>query len=147
MTTTGMPASGAPKASVAFKDLRIMVVEDQDDTRVLLRKMLRSMGIVDLVETPDGRAALERLDLDDDRPFDVVICDWMMPEMSGLDLLREVRRRFPKMPFLMVTGKVDPAAVKSAAASGVSGYIAKPFSQAQIEAKLRILARHTAPAA
>jgi CheY-like chemotaxis protein len=118
--------------------LRILIVEDQESTRSMLREMVRSIGAGAVFVAASGREALTLLE-DEDAAINVIVCDWMMPEMTGLELLTEVRRRHPKLPFLMVTGKVDPEAVKQAAKGGVSGYIAKPVSRAQIEVKLRIV--------
>ncbi len=70
---------------------------------------------------------------------DLVLCDWNMPGMSGLDFLRQVRSVGLEIPFLMVTGRADKESVIEAKDAGVSAYIAKPFSQTQLEAKLRIL--------
>jgi two-component system chemotaxis response regulator CheY len=120
--------------------LRVLIVEDQTSTRTMLRDMVRSLGIETVLTAHDGREALGVIEAEDDL-INLIICDWVMPEMSGLELLTEVRRRYPHMPFLMVTGKADREAVKTAIDGGVSGYIAKPFSRAQIEIKLRILGR------
>jgi two-component system chemotaxis response regulator CheY len=104
----------------------------------MLREMVRSLGVGAVFAAESGREALGILE-DASSAVNVVICDWMMPQMTGIELLAEVRRRYPKTPFLMLTGKVDPEAVKQAVQGGVSGYIAKPVSRAQIEVKLRII--------
>jgi CheY-like chemotaxis protein len=120
--------------------LRVLIVEDQENTLSMLREMVRSVGAGAVFGAMNGREALGILE-NTTSAVNVIVCDWMMPEMTGLELLAEVRRRYPKIPFLMLTGKVDPDAVKQAVQGGVSGYIAKPVSRAQIEVKLRIVGR------
>ena len=67
-----------------------------------------------------------------------------MPKMNGVELLRQLRTVDPDVPFLMVTGRSDMESVVEAKSSGVTGYIRKPFSPAELEAKLRILLHRVA---
>lgn len=121
-----------------FSDFRVLVVEDQSDVRSMLRKVLSDLGITQIFEASDGREAL--LFMDDAFDFvNLVICDWNMPSMSGMDLLRQLRTVNNDMPFLMITGRSDKDSVVAAKGAGVSAYIRKPFSPKQVEAKLRIL--------
>lgn len=120
------------------QDLKILLVEDQGEARAMIRNMLSEFGITQIFEAPDGREALKFIDNAFDF-IDLVICDWNMPAMSGVELLRQVRTVFPDMPFLMVTGRSDLESVVEAKSSGVTGYIRKPFSAAQLEAKIRIV--------
>jgi two-component system chemotaxis response regulator CheY len=71
--------------------------------------------------------------------IDVVICDWNMPKLSGIDLLRQMRSVYPDVPFLMITGRSDVESVSMAKASGVTAYIRKPFSSGASEVKLRVI--------
>lgn len=121
-----------------FEDLKILLVEDQSDVRAMLRGMLFEFGITQVFECPDGRQALTFIDTAFDF-VDVIICDWNMPGLSGVELLRQLRTVYPGVPFLMITGRSDMDSVIEAKSSGVSGYIRKPFSKAQLEAKLRIM--------
>jgi len=118
--------------------LGVMVVDDQPAARVMLKKMLKEMGIQQVFEAPNGRDALAFFDSAPEM-VDVILCDWNMPAMSGLDFLRQVRSAGIEIPFLMVTGRADKDSVIEAKDAGVSAYIAKPFSQMQLEAKLRVL--------
>ena len=68
--------------------------------------------------------------------IDLIICDWRMPRMSGLELLIEVRDEYPDMPFMMVTGNSDMESVSAAARHDVSAYIRKPYSPQQFKEKL-----------
>lgn len=118
--------------------LKVLVVEDQSDARAMLRNMLMELGITQIFEASDGREALRFMD----SAFDfvnLVICDWNMPGMTGLDFLRQLRTVDPATPFLMITGRSDMHSVVEAKTAGVTGYIRKPFSPKQLEAKLRVI--------
>lgn len=119
-------------------DLKVLIVEDQIEARSMIRNMLMELGVHQVFDAPDGREALKFIDSAFDF-VDLIICDWNMPEMSGVELLRQLRTVDPDIPFLMVTGRLDMSSVVEAKASGVTGYIGKPFSSQQLEAKLRII--------
>ncbi|MCB1592252.1 MAG: response regulator [Alphaproteobacteria bacterium] len=125
-----------------FKDLKVLVVEDQNEARAMLRNMLGELGITQIFEASDGREAFSFVD----SAFDLVnfiLCDWNMPGMTGVEFLRQVRSVNMDTPFLMITGRGDMGSVTEAKSSGVTGYIKKPFSASQLEAKIRIiLQRH-----
>lgn len=118
--------------------LKVLIVEDQQEVRSMLRNTLMGLGINQVFESGDGREALSFID----SAFDfvnVIVCDWNMPKMSGVELLRQIRTVDPDVPFLMITGRTDIDSVVEAKSSGVSGYLSKPFSPQQLEAKLRII--------
>ena len=119
-------------------EIRILIVEDQPDARALLRGMLGEMGVTQIFESKDGREALTFMDAAFDF-VDLIICDWNMPGMSGLDLLRQLRTVDPNLPFLMITSRGDLDSVMAAKSANVTGYIRKPFSLAQLDAKIRII--------
>lgn len=121
-----------------LEGLRVMLVDDQIESRALLRNMLIEMGISQVFDAPDGRQALSFLDSAFDM-IDVILCDWNMPHMSGVELLRQLRTVSPDTPFLMISGRADIDSIMEARDSGVTAYIRKPFSVHQLEAKLRIL--------
>src|SRR5262249_29512720 len=118
---------------------RLLLVDDQSSARVMARKMLKELGLSQVFEAPNGREAMKLLDGAGDM-IDLIMCDWNMPEMTGLELLQQVRSLGLDIPFLMVTGRADMDSVMEAKGAGVSAYIAKPFSQLQLEAKLRATA-------
>lgn len=123
--------------------MRVLIVEDQQEARSMLRNMLLELGINQIFEASDGRDALTFLDSAMDL-IDMVICDWNMPRMNGVELLRQLRTVNPEVPFLMITGRGDMQSVVEAKGSGVSGYIRKPFSPAQLEVKLRVMKQKVA---
>lgn len=124
--------------SSQFADLKVLIVEDEAEVREMLRNMLAELGVGQVTETADGTEAMTFIDSAFDF-INLVICDWNMPGMSGVDLLRQIRTADPSLPFLMVTGRGDKDSVVEAKLSGVTAYIHKPFSSKQLEAKLRII--------
>lgn len=117
---------------------RIMIVDDQADMRAMIKNMLTELGVTQIFEASDGKQALmfidDALDL-----IDVIICDWNMPNMSGVEVLRQLRSVDTALPFLMVTGRSDMVSVTEAKVSGVTAYISKPFSLDQLENKLKVV--------
>ena len=126
--------------SDGFEKLKVLIVEDQQDARVILANMLKELGIHQVFEASDGQEALQFVDIAIDF-VDIILCDWNMPNMPGIELLRQVRSTGATMPFLMITGRGDKASVIEAKGSGVSGYIRKPYSPAELEVKLRVIAQ------
>ncbi len=124
--------------STGFNELKVLLVDDQSEARAMLRNMLIEMGVNQIFEASNGKEALKFMD----SAFgliNLIVCDWNMPSMTGVALLRQLRTVEPHMPFLMVTGRSDVESVVEARASGVTAYIRKPFSVKQLEAKLRII--------
>lgn len=125
---------GAP----VIDKLKILVIEDQQDARAMLRNMLGELGITQIFEAGSGREGMRFLDSAFDF-VDLILCDWNMPEMNGITLLKQLRTVDPELPFLMITGRSDMDSVFEAKTAGVTAYIKKPFSLTQLEAKLRII--------
>lgn len=100
--------------------------------------MLAELGINQVFEAVDGKQAMSFMD-DAMDMIDMVICDWNMPSMSGVEVLRQLRSVDTGMPFLMVTGRNDMSSVSEAKASGVTAYISKPFSLDQLENKISVI--------
>ncbi len=121
-----------------LEELKVLIVEDQQDARAMLRNMLSELGITQIFEAGDGREAMRFMD----SAFDfvnVIVCDWNMPSMTGVEFLRQLRTVDGDVPFLMVSGRSDMNSVVEAKTAGVTGYIRKPFSPAQLETKLRVI--------
>ncbi len=125
-----------------FDDLKVLLVEDQHDVREMVVRMLKDTGIKNIQECANGKEAITKLEAN----YNVVICDWNMPEMSGVEMLRQLRLADKGLPFLMMTGRADAESVIEARKSGVTGYISKPFTAQQLEAKLRIVMHRKAKA-
>ena len=121
-----------------FEGLKVLVIEDEKEARTMMRDMLSTMGVTQIFEASDGKEGLRFLDMAFDL-VDIVLCDWNMPNMTGVSLLKQFRSVDNQTPFLMITGRGDMNSVLEAKTAGVSGYILKPFSLNQLEAKLRII--------
>jgi len=121
-----------------LEDIHALVVEDNAQTTRLIRMMLQDMHVADIITAKDGVEALELLN-DEDVKVDIVLCDWRMPRMTGLDLLKKVRGDGSEIPFMMVTANADIESIRTAASSGVTSYIAKPFSPHQLQSKLEAM--------
>ncbi|UVM61586.1 MULTISPECIES: response regulator [unclassified Pseudomonas] len=115
----------------------VLVVDDASFIRDLVKKCLRNyfpgVRIEDAVNGKKAQALLAR------EAFDLVLCDWEMPEMSGLELLTWCRQQdnLKGMPFVMVTSRGDKENVVQAIQAGVSGYVSKPFTNEQLLTKVK----------
>ena len=125
--------------------LKVLVVEDNLQARTMIRMMCKELGISQVFTANDGKEALDFLGSCDDL-VNIIICDWKMPRMTGIELLQQVRTVDPDVPFLMLTGLANVDSVVAARESGVSGYLRKPFSAEQLEQKIRTLAASMAAA-
>jgi CheY-like chemotaxis protein len=123
-----------------INDMSVLAVDDNSQARALIRETLKDLGIDQIFMAKDGREALDFLGNCDDM-IHVIICDWNMPGMTGLEILRQVRTVDPDIPFMMLTGAVDMESVATAKNHGVTSYLAKPFSPAQLEKKLSQILR------
>ena len=115
--------------------INVLIVDDFATMRRILRNILKQLGFTNIIEADDGTTALEVLDK---QKIDLIISDWNMPKMSGLDLLKAVRAddAFKDIPFLMVTAEAQKENIIDAVQAGVSNYIVKPFTAEQISEKL-----------
>lgn len=117
------------------RKLCFLVVDDRYNMRHLVCSYLRSFGFENTEEATNGVKALERLQKGG---VDFIICDWMMPYLSGLDLLRKVRTdpTLQDIPFLMITGEVNEDAVAEAVEEVVDDYLIKPFTAERLRDKV-----------
>ena len=118
--------------------MKILVVEDQPQAMMLITMILKELKTGQVITASDGAAALELLD-QAERPVDLIISDWIMPQTSGLELLQEARRRYPDIPFMMVTANADARSIGAAKKHGVNSYITKPYTLEEVEYKLKAL--------
>ena len=116
-------------------NMRILVVDDSNTMRRVVVATLKQVGFTNVTMAEDGQEAWDILQKE---PFELVLCDYRMPRLLGVDLLKLVRNdpKLAKMPFIMITAESMPENVVEAAKFGVSGYIVKPFSSDQIKKKI-----------
>lgn len=119
-------------------NLPILVVDDFNTMRRIVKTCLKQLGLENVTEAEDGQQALAKLQAGE---FQLVISDWNMPNMLGIDLLRAVRadERLKKIPFLMVTAEAQKENILEAVKAGVSNYIIKPFTADALQQKLELI--------
>jgi two-component system chemotaxis response regulator CheY len=109
------------------KDMAILVVDDYKTMLRIIRNLLKQLDFNNVDEATDGSEALKKLR---DKDYGLVISDWNMEPMTGLQLVREVRsdKKLKKLPFIMVTAESKTENVVAAKEAGVSNYLVKPFN-------------------
>jgi len=117
------------------QNLKFLVVDDFSTMRRIVRNLLKDLGFTNVEEAEDGTVALQKLRGD---VFDFVISDWNMPNMTGIELLRQIRAdsTLKKLPVLLITAEAKKENIIEAAQAGASGYIVKPFTAATLDEKL-----------
>ncbi len=115
--------------------MKILAVDDSATMRRIVKNQLKQVGYEDVDEATNGREALGMLGK---TKYDLVITDWNMPEMSGLDLVTEVRKADATkgVPVLMVTTMSAKEDIVTAIKAGVTNYIVKPFDAPTLQAKI-----------
>jgi two-component system, chemotaxis family, chemotaxis protein CheY len=118
------------------KTIKILIVDDFATMRKVIRNLLKQAGYEDIVEAEDGVMALKALK---SQRIDVIVSDWNMPNMSGMELLKAVRAdaELAKTPFLMVTAEALQDNVVAAVKAGVNNYIVKPFTAEVLNEKIK----------
>ena len=116
-------------------DMKVLVVDDFATMRRILKNILKQIGLTNISEADDGKTALKALK---GEKFDLILCDWNMPQMSGLELLTEMRSdgELRDLPFVMVTAEAQKDNILEAVKAGVSSYIVKPFTAETVSEKL-----------
>lgn len=115
--------------------MKILIVDDFSTMRRIIKNLLRDLGFNNVAEADDGRTAMPMLETGN---FDFLITDWNMPEVPGIDLLRDVRAHasLSALPVLMVTAEAKRDQIVEAAQAGVNGYIVKPFTAETLKEKI-----------
>ena len=121
---------------MAQSNLKFLVVDDFATMRRIIRNLLKELGFNNVDEAEDGVNALQKLRSE---RFDFVISDWNMPNMTGIDLLRNIRadEQLKDTPVLMVTAEAKKENIIAAAQAGASGYVVKPFTAVTLDEKLK----------
>ncbi|MBL4748737.1 MAG: response regulator [Magnetovibrio sp.] len=117
--------------------MKVLVVDDYKTMLRIMRNLLRQLGFENVEDAIDGTQALEVLRASDEK-FGLIISDWNMEPMTGIELLRHVRAdpKFQQTPFIMVTAESKSENVIAAKEAGVSNYIVKPFNAGTLKAKM-----------
>lgn len=117
-------------------DLKILVVDDFPTMRRIVKTLLKQNGFHNFVDAENGEQAYRILQEHGD--FEMIISDWNMPNMTGLEFLKTVRAdaKFKHLPFLMVTAEAEKENIIEAVKAGVSNYIVKPFTGQALKEKL-----------
>ncbi|MDD4975964.1 MAG: response regulator [Bacteriovorax sp.] len=126
-----------------MSNLKILVIDDFEMTRVMIKKNLATLGFSNFEDAENGLEAFKKLKLaiDMNAPFDLVFCDWNMPVMSGIELLKQCRSTpgLILIPFIMVTAESESENVIKALMMGANDYIIKPFSPEVLTKKIDLI--------
>ena len=123
------------------KNINVLIVDDYRTMLRIIRNLLKQLEFNNVDEAVDGQEALAKLRAGN---FGLVISDWNMAPMTGLDMLKEVRadQRLKNMPFIMITAESKTENVVAAKQAGVSNYIVKPFNAETLREKIEKVLVH-----
>ncbi len=123
-----------------MSDKKILVVDDSNVMRQIIKNNLKQLGFSpdNIAEAEDGAAGLKSLEAN---MVDLVISDWNMPKMTGIEFLKAVRGNdgLKAVPFMMVTSETEKEKIMEAVQAGVNQYIVKPFNANQLEEKIKAI--------
>jgi two-component system chemotaxis response regulator CheY len=116
-------------------NIKILIIDDFATMRKILKNILKQIGFKNISEADDGKSALKILKKEN---FDLILSDWNMPEISGLELLNRVKsdNELKNIPFVMVTAEAQKDNILDAVKAGVNSYIVKPFTPETVGEKL-----------
>lgn len=122
-----------------MENVKALVVDDSRSIRMILTRTLEELGWK-VLQAPNGKEAIALLDAEPD-PAELVLIDWNMPEMNGLELVRQIRgrNRFAESKLMMVTTETEVEQMMAALAAGANEYVMKPFTKEIILGKLRLM--------
>jgi len=114
--------------------MRILVIDDSKTARAVVKKILREIGHHDVAEATNGQEGLDRVG---DEPFDLIICDWKMPVLDGLEFVKQVQGTpSSHVPVIMVSSESYVSRIVEVMRAGAQGYIRKPFMSSALQAKI-----------
>lgn len=124
--------------------MKILVVEDVELMKRLIIKHLNNLGFNDLLDASNGRDALEKLRF---TKVDFIITDWIMPNISGIELTKFLRsnKAYEKIPILIISSNDEKEDVQKALRAGVNDYIVKPFTADVLKNKIESILRKFSP--
>lgn len=121
-------------------NMKILVIDDMATMRKIIKNMLGQIGFTNITEADDGATGWPMIEeaRTSGEPYEFIVSDWNMPQMSGLDLLKKMRdlEEYKKLPFLMITAEAEQGNVVIAVKAGVSNFIVKPFSAQVLKEKI-----------
>ncbi len=124
-------------------ETNVLIVDDMKPMRALVKGQTRALGLKNIWEATNGKEALGVLEsqLKEGNPIHLILSDWNMPIMTGIDFLLAVRSspHFKAMPFVMITAEGEKQQILLAIQRGVTNYITKPFTPAAFKSKLEIV--------
>lgn len=127
-----------------YKNLHVLVVDDENFVRTMVKQMLRTLGINNIREADEGATALKEVQL---FPPDLIICDLNMEPIDGMVFVQMLRNHYSAelrdIPVIILTGKNDLATVKEATAKGINGYLVKPVSLQSLRGRLDAVLKST----
>lgn len=119
------------------KNMNILIVDDYNTMLRIIRNLLKQLGFSNVDDAADGSAAFEKVQ---QKKYDLIISDWNMEPMSGLELLKQIRASegaaYQNIPFIMVTAESKTENVIMAKQAGVNNYIVKPFNAETLKTKM-----------
>lgn len=113
--------------------MRVLIADDSSTMRKIILRTLNNVGVTDVTEAADGAEAVA---LFKPGAFDMVLTDWNMPGMTGLEVLQAIRAQDQNIPVIMVTTEAEKSRVLQAIQAGVSDYLVKPFTADTLREKL-----------
>jgi two-component system chemotaxis response regulator CheY len=128
------------KVEKLFQAMNVLVVDDMDAIRNLVNTCLKELGVHTVILAPNGSVAWNQIQ---NTGIDLIVCDWDMPQVSGLELLKLIRgaEQYRHIPFLMLTGITEKEKVINAVEAGVNDFLSKPFSPKDLEYRIIKLLR------
>ncbi|WP_347274864.1 response regulator [Candidatus Kuenenia sp.] len=115
---------------------KVLIIDDSSVMRKMIQRNIQQSGLIvdSFVEAGDGKEALAKIAADSS--IDLILCDWNMPNMTGIEFVKALRGSGNQTPIVMCTTEGSDAKVVEATGSGANGYITKPFTPDQLKTKL-----------
>lgn len=121
-------------------NMKILVIDDMATMRKIIKNMLTQIGFTNIEQADDGATAWPMVQeaTEKGEPYEFIVSDWNMPQMTGLELLEKMRAsdEYKDLPFLMITAEAEQGNVVIAVKAGVSNFIVKPFSAQVLKEKI-----------
>lgn len=126
---------------------KFLIADDSSIQRKIIKLILSELGYTNFVEATDGQAALDAImnSYNSNKPIQFIICDWEMPNLKGIDLLKTCKDHpvFRRIPFILLTAASAAPQIMQAVAANVSGYIVKPFNAETLRDKIENVYQET----